>query len=133
MKLIHKASGREVQIGNVVNVGGIDYDVTYIPQPHKAAPSGKVTGMDKNGNEVTYYASSWGMEWIQSEDQGWKPRINKPTKIEHRIMRLLKERNYVPEIARGGDGFWLISFKDEEGTVHTVTAETNISDLWWLS
>ena len=94
MKLIHKASGREVQIGNVVNVGGIDYDVTYIPQPHKAASSGKVTGMDKNGDEVTYYASSWGMEWIQREDQGWKPRITKSTKIEHRIMRLLKERNY---------------------------------------
>jgi hypothetical protein len=53
--------------------------------------------------------------------------------IEHRLIHLLKEREYEPEIYRGPGDYWIITFEYNDGKrIHTISPESLIADQWWL-
>jgi hypothetical protein len=75
MRLVFKRSGREVKIGDKIDIaGGGDpaeiVEVTYFRPPHKPSSSGKVSVKDvHSGQESEFYVSVIGAEWIEREDQ----------------------------------------------------------------
>lgn len=78
MRLIYKGSGKEVQLGDVVELDGEDHVVTYFTKPHKPSSSGKVCvkwGLDMPGLGHEYYVGVIGAEWIEREDQGWRAPV----------------------------------------------------------
>ncbi len=72
MKLVFKASGLTVELGNSVKVteGGIDVSHTLvdIEQPGSAGGTGTVY-LKANGHTDAYPPSAIGAEWIEREDQ----------------------------------------------------------------
>lgn len=83
MKLIHKKTGVEVNIGDVVEsfICGKSV-VTGFMRPHKPSSEGKVFVKSKSdhGRWSEYYVSAFGMEWIEREDR-IEPKANPPEKI----------------------------------------------------
>jgi hypothetical protein len=71
MKLIHKATGIEVKIGDrVKDFRGEDMTITYFQPPHKPSSQGLVsvqTSGFKTSHEL--YCSVVDTEWIDREDR----------------------------------------------------------------
>lgn len=72
MKLVYKATGKPVAIGDRVELRGQPFVVTYFREPHKPASEGKVTlrvpeAQEPSGTE--FYVSIIGAEWIEREDR----------------------------------------------------------------
>jgi len=63
----------DIQVGSQFYHEGDDMEVTYMPVPHKASSGGKVTCCVVNDTDSSreFFASVWGMKWIEREDQGW--------------------------------------------------------------
>jgi len=74
MRLIYKGSGKEVQLGDVVQLDGVDHLVTYFTEPHKPSSSGKVCIRwgEQTGLGHEYYVNVIGAKWIEREDQPWR-------------------------------------------------------------
>ena len=72
MRLVYKATGKEVKVGDVVETSrGEQCTVKYFVKPYKPSSEGKVTvqfGEDKF-NCMEYYVSVIGAEWIEREDR----------------------------------------------------------------
>jgi hypothetical protein len=70
MKLIYKATGAEVKVGDVVKIDGEKCEVTYFRPPYKPSSSGKVLVKFENRNcNMEYYTSVIGAEWVEREDR----------------------------------------------------------------
>jgi hypothetical protein len=71
MKLVYKATGKEVKIGDVVTTSkGEKCIVTYFRPPHKPSSSGKVTvKFEGDTFGMEYYVSVIGAEWVEREDR----------------------------------------------------------------
>ena len=71
MRLVYKATGKEVKVGDVVTTSkGEKCEVTYFRPPHKPSSSGKVTVQFEGSNSsMEYYVSVIGAEWIEREDR----------------------------------------------------------------
>ena len=70
MKLIYKKTGKEVELGDVVNLSeGDKAEVVYLRPPHKPGSSGKVSVkyVDKDWSQE-FYVSVIGAEWIDWEE-----------------------------------------------------------------
>lgn len=133
MKLVNK-NGDEISAGSTVyDNDGNPHIVSYCAKPHKPQSSGKMTVRD---GFTEYYVGSYGCEWIEREDQGWKPKPVVKKKIEHRLMELLRERGYEPTISRGANGFWIIDFPYEsdngEMCMWHMKSDDLLCDQWWL-
>ncbi len=65
MRLIHKSTGKEVQIGDAVtSFRGEAATVSYVSKPHSPASTGRV-GVD--GGE--FFPSVFDLEWVDREDR----------------------------------------------------------------
>jgi hypothetical protein len=74
MKLVYKATGKPVEIGDRVDIRNCTNVVAYFRQPHKPDSEGKVTlRMPGEGEPLgrEYYVSVIGAEWIEREDRPW--------------------------------------------------------------
>lgn len=72
MRLIHKKTGLEIGVGDIVALDNQQVKILHAPKPHSPASSGKVTVMIRDNlgeHEVTYYAGVFGLEWIEREDR----------------------------------------------------------------
>lgn len=71
MRLVYKATGEEVKVGDVVTMrDGEKCEVTYFREPHKPSSEGKVLVKFENRNcNMEYYVSVIGAEWIEREDR----------------------------------------------------------------
>lgn len=71
MKLVYKATGKEVKIGDSVTLSsGEKCTVTYFRPPHKPSSSGKVSvRTEYDSFDMEYYVSVIGAEWIEREDR----------------------------------------------------------------
>lgn len=71
MRLVYKATGKEVKVGDIVTTSrGDKCEVKYFRQPHKPSSSGKVTVQFEGSNSsMEYYVSVIGAEWIEIEDR----------------------------------------------------------------
>lgn len=65
MKLVYKATGLPVQVGDTVAVRDGSAQVDSFPKPHKPESSGYVY----LSNGANYYVSVIGAEWIEREDR----------------------------------------------------------------
>lgn len=71
MKLVFKATGKPVALGDAVTIDGEAHTVMFFRPPHSPASSGKVV-VAPAGNPraaTEYYVSVIGAEWIDREDQ----------------------------------------------------------------
>lgn len=71
MKLIHKASGVEVKVGDTVkNFRGELGTIEGWVRPRHTASEGQIGVIRADMNTPTYsYASVWGCEWVEREDR----------------------------------------------------------------
>ena len=71
MRLVYKATGKEVKVGDVVTMrDGEKCEVKYFTEPHKPSSSGKVTVKEEGCSFcMEYYVSVIGAEWIEREDR----------------------------------------------------------------
>lgn len=71
MRLVYKATGEEVKVGDVVTTSrGEKCVVKYFRPPHSPASSGKVSVRLKGTSfEMEYYVGVIGAEWIEREDR----------------------------------------------------------------
>ena len=70
MRLVYKATGKPVELGDIVKIDGADHTVTYFCEPHSPASSGKVNVDPPISNgSPTIYVSGIGAEWIEREDR----------------------------------------------------------------
>lgn len=71
MKLIHKHTGLEAKIGDVVRFpkDARPCRILYFKKPHKPASEGHVTVADWNGQTHERYCGVFGLEWIDREDR----------------------------------------------------------------
>lgn len=70
MKLIYKETGKEVAVGDVVELRDGKWKVTYFREPHKASSSGKVSVQHTENNwRAEYFVGVIGAEWIEREDR----------------------------------------------------------------
>lgn len=71
MRLVYKATGEEVKVGDVVTMrDGNQCEVKYFRPPHSSSSSGKVTVKeDGRSFQMEYYVSVIGAEWIEREDR----------------------------------------------------------------
>lgn len=66
MKLVHKDTGKEVEVGDTVTSFRGDFaTVRFFQKPHKPSSSGKFT----TGGGFEYYVGVFGLEWIDREDR----------------------------------------------------------------
>lgn len=95
MKLVHIKTQLEAKVNDALVMDGEDYILTYMPPPHKASSTGKVCACmkgDQDEQSVEYYAESWGLEWIEREDRGWRPDGDKPKSNGHDKGKVNAER-----------------------------------------
>ena len=72
MRLVYENDrDREVRVGDVVKVGGVDVKVSYFRPPHKPASSGKICVKDDRGFEQEFYVGVIDAVWIEREDRSW--------------------------------------------------------------
>ena len=71
MRLIHKATGKEVQVGDTVRTHrGQKATVVFFVEPHKPEAEGRITVQEEDfAWQNTYYVSVFGCEWIEREDR----------------------------------------------------------------
>jgi hypothetical protein len=70
MRLVYKANGNEVKVGDVVTDSrGNKCVVKYFAEPHKPSSEGKIYVEDENGFGREFYVSVIGAEWIEREDR----------------------------------------------------------------
>ena len=71
MRLVYKATGKEVKVGDVVTTSrGEKCEVKYFRQPHKPSSEGKITvQMEGSESYNEYYVGVIGAEWIEREDR----------------------------------------------------------------
>lgn len=71
MRLVYKATGEEVKVGDVVTTfRGKKCEVKYFREPHKPSSEGKVTVKEEGSSFcMEYYVSVIGAEWIEREDR----------------------------------------------------------------
>lgn len=75
MKLVHKATGKEVQVGDrVVDFRGDAAYVQSFDKPHKPSSCGHVNVVTskralRSGTSNRYYVSVFDMEWVDREDR----------------------------------------------------------------
>lgn len=71
MRLVYKATGEDVKVGDVVTTSkGKKCEVKYFRPPHKPSSSGKVTVRFEDSDfNMEYYVSVIGAEWIEREDR----------------------------------------------------------------
>jgi hypothetical protein len=70
MKLIHKKTGKEVQIGDKVkSFRGESFKVKRITKPLHGGSTGRVDVEAKDGFGGSFYPSVVNCEWIEREDQ----------------------------------------------------------------
>lgn len=70
MRLVHKATGEEVRIGDlVIDFRGDKATVTATEEPRHAASSGRIYVVDAEGFRGNYYPSVFDCEWIEREDR----------------------------------------------------------------
>ena len=71
MRLVYKANGTEVKVGDVVTTSrGQKCKVTYFRPPHKPSSEGKVSVRTEGSSfDMEYYVSVIGAEWIEREDR----------------------------------------------------------------
>ena len=69
MKLIYTDTGKEVRVGDRVELISGLVTVTHFRPPHKSSSSGKVTVRFPDGSCVEYYVSVIGAKWVDREDQ----------------------------------------------------------------
>lgn len=43
--------------------------IVHAPEPHKSSSEGKITCAFPDSSQSEYYASVWGLEWIEREDR----------------------------------------------------------------
>ena len=68
MKLVYD-DGREVAVGDNVEISGMDYKVIYIVHPWKPSSTGRVGVKSDIGQFSRYFPSVIGAHWIEREDQ----------------------------------------------------------------
>ena len=69
MKLVHKATGQEVQKLDVVtDHRGESATVTSWQKPHSPASTGRIY-VKRHGQEQGFYPSVFNCEWIDREDR----------------------------------------------------------------
>lgn len=71
MRLVYKATGKEVKVGDIATMrDGNQCEVKYFRPPHKSSSSGKVTVKEVGCScDMEYYVSVIGAEWIEREDR----------------------------------------------------------------
>ena len=71
MKLVYKATGAEVKVGDMVETStGAKCKVTYFRPPHSPSSEGKISvRFDGTSFDREYYVSVIGAEWIEREDR----------------------------------------------------------------
>ena len=70
MRLVYKATGKEVKVGDIATTfRGEKVTVEYFREPHKPSSEGKVYVKDENGFGSEYYVGVIGAEWIEREDR----------------------------------------------------------------
>jgi hypothetical protein len=71
MRLVYKANGNEVKVGDVVKTSrGEKCEVRYFRPPHSPSSEGKISvRFDDNSFDNEYYVSVIGAEWIDREDR----------------------------------------------------------------
>lgn len=73
MKLVYKETGKEVKVGDIVEIKGCKAEVSSFEKPHKPSSQGKVSVKDPNGTWAhEFYVDIIGAEWIEREDR--KPK-----------------------------------------------------------
>lgn len=68
MRLVYKATGKEVKAGDEVDGFRGRYKVLSFSKPHKASSEGKVY-VENDGFKRECYVSIIGAEWIEREDR----------------------------------------------------------------
>lgn len=73
MRLVYKANGNEVKVGDVATTfRGEKVTVKYFEKPHKPNSEGKVTVQEEGCSFCNeYYVSVIDAEWIEREDRIW--------------------------------------------------------------
>lgn len=70
MRLIYSNSGREVKVGDIVQLARRKVEVIYFSKPHKPSSSGQVSVRSPDEPyDCTYYVGVIGAKWIEREDQ----------------------------------------------------------------
>ena len=71
MKLVYKATGKAVKIGDIAETGrGEKVEVEYFRPPGKAGSSGKVLVKNVDAERSSeYFVGVIGAEWIDREDR----------------------------------------------------------------
>jgi len=71
MRLVHCKNQVEVKVGDIVELNGCPYRVTYFRPPHKPASSCKVSveSVQNPGMSMEYFVGVIGAEWIEREDR----------------------------------------------------------------
>ena len=67
MKLVHKSTGVEVQLGEQVESREEVYTLSGWAKPHKPSSSGRVHVKDCEGHEHEYFPHVFGLEWQAGE------------------------------------------------------------------
>lgn len=67
MKLVYE-DGREVAVGDKVELSGEEYKVTFIVYPVKPSSTGRVEVKSDIGQFSRYFPSVIGAKWIERED-----------------------------------------------------------------
>lgn len=68
MRLVYKATGEEVKVGDIVEGFRGTYKVLHFREPHKASSEGKIY-VENDGFKRECYVSVIGAEWIEREDR----------------------------------------------------------------
>lgn len=71
MRLVYKATGKEVKVGDVVKTSrGEKCEVKYFRPPHSSASEGKISvRLEDKSFDMESYVSVIGAEWIEREDR----------------------------------------------------------------
>lgn len=83
MKLIHKSTGLEAKIGDIVHFPSLvsPCRIAAFSPPHKPASEGRVTVLDWNNNYYERYVSVFGLKWIDREDRQEQDELSQPTQV----------------------------------------------------
>ncbi len=70
MRLVYKATGEEVKVGDIASISGLAYEVVGIKKPLNPHSAGHVE-IYQRGSRITnqYFPSVIGAEWVEREDR----------------------------------------------------------------
>ena len=74
MRLVYKATGKEVKVGDIATTfRGKKCEVKYFRPPHKPNSEGKISVRSEGDSfDMEYYVSVIGAEWIDREDRRYE-------------------------------------------------------------